>query len=163
MMQFRNVEGNVLLVLDVVEYQFPAHLKDDWLNLRAAVTQGDRVFERVDPAIEAPDLSHLREWFTALSQRKLPGYAQLNFIEPCLSFEFLACTPEAVRISIELKLELRPDFLLVQFGRRYRRWNIVAELNDRDFDGIIEGIARTQAHFPVRSEKRVAQGSRPKS
>ena len=86
MLALTNIEGTVSLTLDVVGYQFPAD-EDNWCLLKVGIVQGRDRFDKVDPSLETGDLTCLYNWFLALSERRLPSCARLDFIEPCLELE----------------------------------------------------------------------------
>lgn len=150
MIEFINVDKNVKVKCDIVGYQFPDNFKDNWCLLRVEIKQGDQVFEKVDPALEANELIELCEWFKCLSNNRLPRYAKLTFAEPCLSFEFLACSNNHVRISVELSHELKPEFELEQFNTKHSEWIIVCELDSKDFEKVIKCIEATIDLYPIR-------------
>ncbi len=91
MIELNNIENNVRLKCDIVGYEFPDNLEDNWCILRVEVKQENQTFVRVDPALETTELVELYEWFESISKNRLPQYAQLTFTEPCISIEFLAC------------------------------------------------------------------------
>jgi hypothetical protein len=150
MIDLMNSESRVRLKLAIIGYQFPRQRTDNWCLLDVEVTQGDRVFHAVDASLETFDLVGIHEWFLRLSERRLPRWAELTFTEPCLSFQFVSCSDDAVRIGIQLSHEIRPKFALEQSGLRSRRWNVVCELRDEQFEGILEGVAAAIERFPTR-------------
>lgn len=152
MIELENIENHVKLKCEVVGYQFPNNHKDNWCLLKVDIKQGDKSFEKIDPALETTELVELREWFKSLSKKRLPRFAKLTFTEPGISFEFLACINEQVRISIKLSHEIKPNFMLEQFRSEHSDWIIVFELNDKDFDKTICGIEAAIKHFPTREE-----------
>lgn len=150
MFKLSNVENKVGLELSAEGYQFPESPKDDWCFVKVIVKQGKDTFEAVDPALETTELVNILEWFKCLSERKLPRYARLCFTEPCLEFEFLACTDSSVRISIHLSHELKPSFDLKQFGLPPSGWGLVFELRENEVYKVISGIEETLLRYPVR-------------
>jgi len=154
MIELENIENHVKLKCEVVGYQLPDNLEDNWCLLKLEIKQGDKFFEIIDPALETTELVELCEWFKSLSKNRLPRYAKLDFTEPCISFEFLACKNECVRISVELSHEFEPTFKLEQFQSKQSDWVIVFELNDKDFEKTIGGIEAAISHFPTRKNTR---------
>ncbi len=152
MFALKNIENHVRLKCEVVGYQFPDSPKDDWCLLKVEIKQGNQIFEKIDPALEATELVELCEWFQCLSENRLPKYAQLTFTEPCISFEFLSCKNEQVRISVALSHELKPDFELEQFQSTHSDWVIVFELNSKDFEKTIYGIGAATNQYPSREK-----------
>jgi hypothetical protein len=136
-----NTEHNIQLYIDVVAYEFP----------QEKVVQDNRVFEKVDPALEADEIEHIYDWFECLSNAQLPKYSNLTFTEPCLGFEFLSNRNGVVRIAIDLNHELKPDFELRQFAREQKDWRIIFDLKESDFKQVLEGIKGSKSQFPVRS------------
>ena len=153
MFKLQNVENRVALELLIEGYQFPDVADDDWCLVRAVVTQGDDVFEVVDPALETTDIIRILDWFKCLAARKLPRSGKLSFIEPCLTFEFLACREDAVRISISLSHEMKPDFVMRQFGLKTSDWKVVFELGNEQFNKIIADIEAVLQRCPVRDKE----------
>ena len=98
--QATNVDGGVQLRVGVVSYQFPQLAADDWCQVSVEVRQGERAFHKIDPALEATELCSIRDWFSALASNNVPRYAQLGFVEPCLSFELLERHDEGVRFAV---------------------------------------------------------------
>jgi hypothetical protein len=152
MFKLNNVENKVELELSIKGYQFPENPKDDWCFVKVFVKQGTDTFEALDPALETTELLSILEWFRCLSERKLPRYARLCFTEPCLEFEFLACTESSVRISVHLNHELRPNFDLKQFGLPNSEWIIIFDLGEGQFNKIISGVEKALLRCPVRNQ-----------
>lgn len=152
MIELTNIEHNVILKCDIVGYEFPDSPGDNWCLLRVEVRQGNKSFERIDPALETTELLDLCEWFRCLSESRLPRYSRLTFTEPCISFEFLACKDDQVRISVELSHELKPDFELEQFQSKHSEWTIVFELNSKDFEKTLTGIKEAINQYPMREK-----------
>jgi len=152
MLELSNVENKVDLKCQITGYQFPDSKRDDWCLLKVEVKQGEQYFERIDPAIETTELERLYDWLKCLSERRLPRFARLSFTEPCISFEFLACADDSIRISINLSHELKPEFELSQFGFRNNDWKIVFNLDDENISKILENLRRTLKLFPVRGK-----------
>jgi len=152
MIKLQNIGKNISLDLSVEGYQFPNDKNDDWCLIQLIVKQGNDIFRKVDPALEAVEIASLLEWFKCLSMRRLPTYNCLTFTEPCLEFEFLSCKNETVRISINLKYELKPDFSIFQFGRANSKWCIIFEITMQDFDEIIIALESTLESYPIRGD-----------
>jgi len=150
MLNLKNVENNIELSLEIVDYQFPESDKDDWCLLKATIKQENERCELVDPSLETTELVQLLRWFSSLSEGRLPRYAHLTFTEPCISFKYLAFTGEVVRIAIELGHELKPSFQMKQFGRKYEGWSMVFELNESAFSKIRGGIKSALERCPIR-------------
>jgi hypothetical protein len=150
MFKLINVENKVELELSIEGYQFPESPEDDWCFVKVIVKQAEDVFETIDPALETTELLRILEWFKCLAERKLPRFARRSFTEPCLKFEFLACTDNSVRISIHLSHEMKPNFDLKQFGLPPAEWKVVFELEPDDFKRIISGVEAAITQYPVR-------------
>ncbi|MEE2730547.1 MAG: hypothetical protein VYA55_06960 [Pseudomonadota bacterium] len=153
MLNLTNVENKVRLDLSIVGYQFPDDSLDNWCMVKAVVEQSGDKFEYTDPALDARDLLKIRDWFKCLSERKLPRFARLTFIEPCLEFEFLACEGPTVRIAIGMSRELKPSFELNQFGRANPSWRVVFELSEKEFIAILANMAKAIINYPVRGRR----------
>jgi hypothetical protein len=151
MIELVNIEQQVRLQIAVTGYESPNNSTEDWLVVSVVVDHHGRRFERLDSALEARDLEHIETWFTCLSERRLPRWAHLTFIEPGLEFEFLAYHEPTVRIAINLRQELQPHFMLTQFKSRHRHWSIVCELTKSDFVRVITGVQRTRERYPPRA------------
>ena len=152
MFELSNVENKLDFKCQIIGYQFPDSKRDDWCLLKLKVKQGEHYFEQTDPAIETTELERLYDWFKCLSERRLPRFARLSFTEPCISFEFLACTDDSIRISINLSHELKPEFELNQFGFCNNDWKIVFNLDEENISKILENIRQTLELFPVRGK-----------
>ncbi len=152
MFNLTNIEGNVLLKCELVGYQFPESQNDDWCLLKVSVTQGSESFERIDPALEAKEVLIIYNWFKDLSNNCLPSYANLSFIEPCISFSYLASKEGDVRIAINLSHELKPEFKLNQFQSDTHNWNIIFELNNEDFANVLSGLNKAIEMCPIRDK-----------
>lgn len=145
-----NIEGRVHLRCEVVGYQLPATLDDDWCVVRVSVRQGQALFERVDAALEASELVEIRDWFRALAVDRLPRYAHLSFTEPCLGFEFLARDDAGVRFAVHLGHELRPPFALEQLGGVDDEWIVVFHLSAPRLTAVADAVEAAIARFPTR-------------
>lgn len=145
-----NVENIIELSLEIVGYQYPEINKDDWCLLKAIIKQENERCELVDPSLEATELVQLLDWFSSLSEGRLPRYAHLTFTEPCISFKYLAFTGDVVRIAIVLGHELTPSFKMKQFGKKSEAWSVVFELNGLAFNKILSGIKGALERWPIR-------------
>lgn len=151
MLTAKSVGGGVDFQCSVIGYEFPDSAGDDWCLLKVSVAQGADAFERIDPAIEAPDLVKMRDWFDCLSTGRLPRRAHLSFVEPCISFDFLARSDAGIRFGIHLGAELTPPFPLQQFGESIDEWHVVFELPPAAIAEIVVQIDAAIARFPARS------------
>lgn len=151
MIELSNIENQITLKCDVVGYQFPDDLEDNWCLLKVEVKQIEEVFEAIDPALETTDLVTLYDWFKCLSEKRLPKFAEITFVEPCISFEFLTYQNGKIRIAVKLSHELKPNFKLKQFKFYQQEWNIVFVLDDKDFKKILNGIEAVKNQYPSRS------------
>ena len=152
MFKLENKSTKACLTLEIIGYQFPDDPQDDWCNLKAIVEHEDHQTELVDPAIETTELIELLDWFTCLSEGRLPSYSHLNFIEPCISFEFLAVKDGEVKIAVKLAYELYPNFDSDEFLNSENVWVMVFELDSTAFQNTIEGIKNTLEKYPVRGQ-----------
>ncbi len=162
MLTLNNQEFGTELILNVVDYQFPNNTNDNWHDdnwcmISAKVTQKENTFETVDASLLTNEIQQLLEWFQCLSARKLPQYATLDFTEPCLSFEFIACKKDWVRISIKLDYEMKPNFLLEQFFSFDDEnsiddcdFEMIFDLTQNDFSAVIANLQETVKKFPTR-------------
>ncbi|GKX58061.1 WapI family immunity protein [Leminorella grimontii] len=160
MLALTNIEGTVSLTLDVVGYQFPADEEDNWCLLKVGVIQGRDRFDKVDPSLETGDLTRLYNWFLALSERKLPSCARLDFIEPCLELEYVSHKGDDVTISVTLNCEIRPPFALkCAYGRYYgspggdKSWKLFFNLGEKDFSSILAALKMSMEKYPSRKHR----------
>lgn len=150
MITLKNIEERIDLEIEVVGYQFPEIEDDDWCFLRLRIQQDSDNIELIDPAIETTELIDLFSWFSCLSEGRLPEYAHLDFVEPCISFKFLSFKEGVVRISINLSHELKPDFPMKQFGYEENEWSIAFDLEEEQLKSICSGIKKTLDQYPIR-------------
>ncbi|GLQ29634.1 WapI family immunity protein [Litoribrevibacter albus] len=150
MINLTNIEEKINLYIEVAGYEFPEIEDDDWCLLRLRIQQESDSIELVDPAIETTELAQLLHWFSSLVEGRLPEYAHLDFVEPCISFEFLAFKEDVVRISINLSHELSPSFPMRQFGSEANEWSIVFDLGEEQLKSICSGIKKTLDQYPIR-------------
>ncbi|MDH5731510.1 MAG: hypothetical protein OEZ58_21200 [Gammaproteobacteria bacterium] len=153
MVDLTNIENDVTLKCSIEGYQFDQKDEpdDDWCNVKVELRQGNRKFEKTDPALEASDLIRIKGWFECLARNELPSFAVLSFTEPCIEFAFLSKVDNRIRISVNLSHELRPDFDLTQFRTKFDDWNIVFDLDGTDFERNIASLSRAIELFPIRS------------
>jgi len=152
MFELTNIENNVTISLEVIGYQFPEQLEDNWCFLSVKVAQGNELFEKTDPALEATELVEMYEWFTCLYKRVLPKWAHLTFTEPCISLKFLSYRANTVRIAIILDHELKPAFKIDQLGSKNGNWDIVCELSESHFKSILQCIDTQIQRYPNREK-----------
>lgn len=150
MFELKNIEGNVLIKANISGYQFPDSMEDDWCLLSITIKQGPLLFEKIDPALEAKEIVEIHNWFNALASYSLPRYSTLTFVEPCISFDYLAYREGKVRFSIILSHELKPRFELEQFNRSNPEWVIVFELDRVELRVALEGLKNTIEKYTVR-------------
>lgn len=150
MFELLNVEGIINFRCEIVGYEFPSELEDNWCLLNVGVKQAENEFTSTDAAITTKELDRLYEWFHCLSEFKLPAYANISFLEPCIELRFLKYHEGTVRIAVNLMRELKPDFPIDQFRRESPNWNIVFELSNDDFQLILSGIDGAREKYPKR-------------
>lgn len=157
MLKFYDKQHDIKLSFDIVGYQFPEITQGsdaDWCNVALHLQQGEKSFNVIDPAIEAKDLPRLLQWFTDLSERKLPDASGIGFLEPCFSFEFKWCTEKFVRIDAVLKAEMRPNFYINQGflspADEEDEYNIWFNLTDKDFADNIQSLKNIMQQYPIR-------------
>lgn len=151
MLTLTNVEKHITLNCEIIGYQFPGSLTDNWCTLKINISQGEKVFEKIDPALDTRELIEIHNWFKALAEKRLPRFAHLTFTEPCLSFEYLACGSDNVRFSINLSHEFKPSFKLEQFKSSSKDWRIVFELDDTGFTDVLSSLERSIEKYPSRA------------
>lgn len=151
-LKFSDSENNIELELSIVGYQFPSDSTDNWCLLKASISQVDNIFVVNDPALEAMDLVAILNWFRCLSNRQLPRYGTLTFTEPCITFEFLACQENSVRIAISLSNEMQPDFKFKQFGIVLVDCSLCFDLDSNDFTQIIKNLEALIKLYPTRRD-----------
>ena len=66
--------------------------------------------------------------------------------------DFMACSDDGVRISINLSHELKPGFELNQFDFSRNDWKIVFNLDDENLTSVLGNIRQTLELFPVRGK-----------
>ena len=155
MIELVNVDKSVAIKFQIVGYQFIEEVSsgdDDWCNLEINLKHNGKLFNKVDPAIDANELNRLYQWFYSLSINTLPRYAHLSFTEPCISFKFLAKKNSTTRIAINLSHELKPKFKLTQLRQESNDWNIVFELSEKDFKSILNSLSDSIKKYPVRNK-----------
>lgn len=156
MLKFYDEQHDIKLSFEIVGYQFPGITQGsdaDWCNVALHLQQGEKSFKVIDPAIEAKDLPDLLKWFTDLSERRLPSFAHISFLEPCFSFEFYNCKETTVRIGVHLDCEMRPNFYLDQLGYQPEDdedYIVVFDLTDKNFADNIQSLKTTMQQYPIR-------------
>jgi hypothetical protein len=148
----RSADLSTSLDFVVVEYEFPELLEDNWIRVRLSLKSGADSFEKTDPALEAKDLVAIHKWFSALAENRLPRFAHLTFIEPCLSFEFISKRERAVRIAIHLAAEVRPPFP-PDFESSPESWPFIAEFEPEELAAIASNFAAAVRRFPHRNDE----------
>ncbi len=83
MINLYNAKSHTLFKCYIVEYE---NAKEDWCLLKILHEVDNKLFEAFDPAIQTTDLPILFDWFKCLSEKRLPRYSYLTFIEPCIGF-----------------------------------------------------------------------------
>lgn len=146
-----NVENTVNLQLDIVDYEFP-NGSDNWCLLKIIVQHHNKIFEKIDPALEVSDLYIMHRWFNALAQGYLPSHSVLYFTEPCLELSFISYNneDEIVRISITLNCELKPDFALDDPCNLIEDWTLYFDLSKNVFASILKNIEQWIRDYPLR-------------
>ena len=152
MLELKNLENSVLVSLSISGYQFPEDTTDDWCLVKVSISQGEEIFEKVDPALEASELLELHSWFKALSENRLPHYSCLSFTEPCLSFEYLSFCCDIVRFGIKFNNELKPNFELNQFNSTSKNWNVVFGLRPSELAFIAASVENACKCYPIRAK-----------
>jgi hypothetical protein len=111
-MLFKGVDDQIVEIR-IINYQFPNTLDRDWdgnwLNVYLRVKSNLGHWQTIDPALTTWEVQEIIDWFALLSDDKKPKYTDLEFTEPCISFELLN-TPTDVckRIRIKFGLEFGP-------------------------------------------------------
>lgn len=160
MIKLTSHRDNIHFECNIVGYQFP-DTADEWCLLRIKVIQNDRIFEKIDPALETMDLPELHNWFNALANNTLPSTSQLWFTEPCISFDFNGYRNGLVYISINLSHELKPDFMFDdQIGfdtkdedNQYQPATLQFALAPDDFTAILHYLSAAIEQYPKRKQR----------
>jgi hypothetical protein len=151
MLDLTNVEGRVRLRLVVTGEETPND-PYHWLIVRVNVSQDDQSFTADSSALHAEELPGLRDWFTCLTEDRLPRWATLDFTEEELAFKFLAKEPAGVRIGVVLSGGLRPNFRLKQLGLERLgidyEWQVVCVLDNDQLKECVAGVQATIRRFP---------------
>lgn len=160
--------GEVSLELTSEGYQFP-HLygklhDSNWLNLRLRFSMGGQVFDRVDPALEAPDLQRLSEWLLLCAEKHshladwnslTPLSSLQTFLEPNLRVEVLWGEPAPLGGKCRLRFYLAAEFLPPFAGQITDEWGLDAAWIDftcdaQDLRRVAAELAAEYAKFPTR-------------
>jgi hypothetical protein len=111
-MLFKGVDDQIVEIR-IINYQFPDTLDRDWdgnwLNVYLRVKSNLGHWQTIDPALTTWEAQEIIDWFILLSDDKKSKYTDLEFTEPCISFELLN-TPTDIckRIRIKFGLEFGP-------------------------------------------------------
>lgn len=151
MIKLKNKENTVELQLDIVGYQFPK-TQDNWCLLQVCVQQGDQHFQKTEPALQTTDLKDLYNWFDALANARLPSYACMDFIEPCLSLAYVSYIKQAITIAITLECEIKPNFPRKHPHGHDDNWTLEFELHEQDLIQIRQNIQQWIQNYPSREK-----------
>ncbi|HDR7390568.1 WapI family immunity protein [Bacillus toyonensis] len=141
-MDFQNEK--VALHLEVVRYQFKDAKEEcdrNWLIVKAKLSEGNKVFETMDPFLQTFDLQHMKKWFQSLPN---PTYTELDFIEPNIAFELMGKNEGEFQIVVRLSQELTPSW------RKEEEYEFSISITHEDREKIIRFIEEQQRNFPKR-------------
>lgn len=150
MFTLTNIENQITVSCNVIDYEFPDDRTDNWCVVKTEVKQGERSFKVTRALFETEELVNIFNWFDALSRGRLPAVAMLTFIEPYIRFQFLSYRDGVVQIGIWLEEQLKPDFKIKQFKMKKREWCIICDLDQEIFGELLKTIGDSVEHFPVR-------------
>lgn len=88
-----------------------------------------------------------------MANGRLPEWAHLNFIEPRLSFEFVARDRDGIRFAVHLRAELRPKFKLRQLSTSTKEWPVVFHFDSERLSAVALAAEAALATFPIRSAR----------
>ncbi|HDR7798266.1 PadR family transcriptional regulator [Bacillus tropicus] len=134
----------VSLHLEAVKYEFNNAFDTfdrNWLIIKVKLSEGNKVFETMDPFLQTSELQHMKEWFQTLPY---PTYTRLDFIEPNLSFEFIGEKEEIFQIIVRLSIELNPSWC------KEEEYEFCITITQEDRKNIIRLIEEQQIEFPKR-------------
>jgi hypothetical protein len=99
--------------LDVVGYQFPA-IEDDewdsnWLNITTHVQSERGSWSSTDPSLLTADIERLADWLDGVADGRAQD-AEIDFMEPNLSFELRRASGNDVTVRVWFELESRPPW-----------------------------------------------------
>ncbi|MFF2880030.1 WapI family immunity protein [Bacillus toyonensis] len=141
-MDFQNEKG--ALHLEVVRYQFKDAKEEcdrNWLIVKAKLSEGNKVFETMDPFLQTFDLQHMKKWFQSLPN---PTYTELDFIEPNIAFELMGKNEGEFQIVVRLSQELTPSWC------KEEEYEFSISITHEDREKIIRFIEEQQRNFPKR-------------
>ncbi|QQN81401.1 WapI family immunity protein [Bacillus toyonensis] len=141
-MDFQNEK--VALHLEVVRYQFKDAKEEcdrNWLIVKAKLSEGNKVFETMDPLLQTFDLQHMKKWFQSLPN---PTYTELDFIEPNIAFELMGKNEGEFQIVVRLSQELTPSWC------KEEGYEFSISITHEDREKIIRFIEEQQRNFPKR-------------
>ncbi|HFJ9286511.1 PadR family transcriptional regulator [Bacillus toyonensis] len=141
-MDFQNEK--VALHLEVVRYQFKDAKEEcdrNWLIVKAKLSEGNKVFETMDPFLQTFDLQHMKKWFQLLPN---PTYTELDFIEPNIAFELMGKNEGEFQIVVRLSQELTPSWC------KEEEYGFSISITHEDREKIIRFIEEQQRNFPKR-------------
>ncbi|MDA1904561.1 PadR family transcriptional regulator [Bacillus cereus] len=133
----------VSLHLEAVKYEFNNAFDTfdrNWLIIKVKLSEGNKVFETMDPFLQTSELQNMKEWFQTLPN---PTYTRLDFIEPNLSFEFIGEKEETFQIIVRLSIELNPSWCKEEY-------EFCITITQEDRKNIIRFIEEQQIKFPKR-------------
>ncbi|PEN46765.1 PadR family transcriptional regulator [Bacillus toyonensis] len=141
-MDFQNEK--VALHLEVVRYQFKDAKEEcdrNWFIVKAKLSEGNKVFETMDPFLQTFDLQHMKKWFQSLPN---PTYTELDFLEPNIAFELMGKNEGEFQIVVRLSQELTPSWC------KEEEYEFSISITHEDREKIIRFIEEQQRNFPKR-------------
>ena len=133
-------------------YEFPelenVQYDSNWLNVKISVSQQAGKWSVIDTALLTYEVQSLIDWLRAVSARKYDD-RELDFLEPCLSFQLSPAEGDPDKLVIKLSYGFRPRWVSEVL---YEEYEIVFSLKSIDLMYAAESLENQLRRYPQRTE-----------
>lgn len=145
MLTFYNDEIKLILKIEGYAYPFSREYWDsNWLSISIQIfniNEHNIIYDNNDPSLLTTEILNLKEWFMKIKDNNLKLISNIDFTEPCISFEV-----ENSLLKIKLKYNLNPLYE-DDFDSTYEQSFII---NEKGLEHIIKNLDIYYSKYPER-------------
>lgn len=139
--------------LQVVGYQFPGDSSDrfdaNWMMVEVSASLGGRAWSVREPCLLTWELEWIARWMESAAAGE-PFDRSLDFLEPCLLFEWIGRSEDRTEFRVYVELECRPPWATSHTTHKKDFW-VTLNANPGEFARAVVDARRQRSMFPTRA------------
>jgi hypothetical protein len=142
--------------LAIAGYQFPGVEDDEWdsnwLNITIYAQSERGSWSSTDPSLSTADIERLADWLDAVAEGRAQN-AEMDFMEPNLSFELRRASDADVTLRVWFELESRPPWAPADAADARDLW-LDLDVSKEDLRQAARDLRAQLDKFPARAVPR---------